>query len=338
MVRPMVIDKKSDLPRVLMPAHKVFETKDLDHAREEVSRYISPYKLSLIGNTESLLDVQYTRASFADLTMNYLRYGSPVEANPGEPEVLFLLQFPLRGSVSVKIGTQEILSTPSLGSVFSPTLPGRFSVEENVAQLMMKIPRRAMESHLAALLDQQLAEPLEFNAGMDFSQRPQGQLRNLINLIVADIEAGSNFLSSSLIAQETRNLILTSMLKLQPSNYSNRLAEPVSPAAPRSVRVAEEYMRSHADHAISIVDLAKIAGVSPRALQIGFRRFRNRTPLEFLRQIRLDRINKELRTDSGNRTIAEIARRWGVTHLGNFSREYTARFNEKPSQTLRRRK
>lgn len=333
----MVLDKKPDSPRPLMVAHKVFETRDVDHAREEVTRCFSPHKLTPIGRDQPF-DAVHNRAPVADIYMNYLRYGTKVELYPGEPEVLFLLQFPLSGSVWLKIGNQEVFSTPELGSVFSPTVPCVFTMNSNAAQLMMKIPREAMENHLVALLDRHLTEPLEFNGAMDFTQKPHAQLRNLMNIIVADIEAGSPFLSSPLIAQETRNLILTSMLKLQPSNYSNRLAEPVSAAAPRSVRVAEDFIRANAHRAVSITELAKVSGVSARALQFGFRRFRNRTPLEFLRQVRLENINKELLTDGGNRTIAQIARRWGVVHLGNFSRDYAAKFNEKPSETFRRRK
>ncbi|MFP5456117.1 MAG: helix-turn-helix domain-containing protein, partial [Alphaproteobacteria bacterium] len=35
-------------------------------------------------------------------------------------------------------------------------------------------------------------------------------------------------------------------------------------------------------------------------------------------------------------TVSELALEWGFTHLGRFSAEYRRRFQELPSETLRR--
>jgi len=35
-------------------------------------------------------------------------------------------------------------------------------------------------------------------------------------------------------------------------------------------------------------------------------------------------------------TVAEVAYRWGFTHLGRFAHDYRARYGEAPSTTLRR--
>ena len=42
-----------------------------------------------------------------------------------------------------------------------------------------------------------------------------------------------------------------------------------------------------------------------------------------------------LRGDRG-KSVADIANRWGLAHLGRFSTQYRRRYGEKPSQTLRR--
>ena len=88
---------------------------------------------------------------------------------------------------------------------------------------------------------------------------------------------------------------------------------------------------------ITLTDLTGIAGVSTRALQTSFRRFRNTTPMAYLRAIRLELA----RTDLANAgwqgsSVAAVANAVGFGNLGRFARDYQARFGELPSHTLHR--
>ena len=76
--------------------------------------------------------------------------------------------------------------------------------------------------------------------------------------------------------------------------------------------------------------------LSARALQIGFRRFRNTTPMGYPRAVRLALARTELaRGGQGARSVAAVANALEFAHLGRFARDYKARFGEPPSQTLR---
>jgi AraC-like DNA-binding protein len=61
--------------------------------------------------------------------------------------------------------------------------------------------------------------------------------------------------------------------------------------------------------------------------------------MNHLRNERLRRVREDLTgSDRARRpTIAEVAYRWGFTHLGRFAHDYRARYGESPSITLRRR-
>ena len=74
--------------------------------------------------------------------------------------------------------------------------------------------------------------------------------------------------------------------------------------------------------------------LSARALQIGFRRVRNTTPMGYLRAVRLALARTEL-ARGGARSVAAVANALEFAHLGRFARDYKARFGEPPSQTLR---
>jgi transcriptional regulator GlxA family with amidase domain len=58
--------------------------------------------------------------------------------------------------------------------------------------------------------------------------------------------------------------------------------------------------------------------------------------MAYLRRVRLARAHAGLRdADPGRHTVAEIAGRWGFTHLGRFAEAYRERYGRPPSETLR---
>ncbi|MNG18294.1 Regulatory protein PchR [compost metagenome] len=99
----------------------------------------------------------------------------------------------------------------------------------------------------------------------------------------------------------------------------------------------ERYIEEHAHEAISIVEMAEHVGVSSRSLFAGFRRFRNTSPMLYLKEVRLRRVHEELQQGSaGSTTVTAVAFRWGFSHLGHFTTDYKRRFGESPSETLAR--
>jgi AraC-like DNA-binding protein len=81
--------------------------------------------------------------------------------------------------------------------------------------------------------------------------------------------------------------------------------------------------------------LAEATGISIRSLQYGFRRFRNITPLAYLREVRLEAAQAELSSPLNMLSIKDVALKWGFTHMGHFAARYRAAYGETPSQTAR---
>ena len=105
-----------------------------------------------------------------------------------------------------------------------------------------------------------------------------------------------------------------------------------------AVRNAEEYIESHAADAISVSDIARAADVSVGTLQECFKRHVGLTPMTYLRDVRLDRVHRALRSaDPGAAvTVTEAALSCGFGHLPRFAAAYHRRFGQLPSETLRR--
>ena len=105
---------------------------------------------------------------------------------------------------------------------------------------------------------------------------------------------------------------------------------------PRGVRRALDAMRGNPGREWSVTELAAAAGLSSRTLQRQFRVFLGKTPHAALRDIRFENARRELLQGVPDSKVMDIAQRCGFPHFGRFSVEYRRRFDETPSQTLKR--
>ena len=106
---------------------------------------------------------------------------------------------------------------------------------------------------------------------------------------------------------------------------------------PATLRRAVTYIHAHADAPLTVADLARAAGIGVRALQDTFRQHLDRTPQQYLQQVRLHRAHRELQAadPTTGDTVTTIARRWGFTNAGRFAAQHHAAYGETPAQTLR---
>lgn len=97
------------------------------------------------------------------------------------------------------------------------------------------------------------------------------------------------------------------------------------------------YIAEHPEQDITMETLVEQSGVSSRSLYAGFQRFRDTTPMAYLKAERLRRAHADLKSaDPATATVTDIATRWNFFHLSRFSGDYRKAFGEAPSATLNR--
>ena len=104
--------------------------------------------------------------------------------------------------------------------------------------------------------------------------------------------------------------------------------------SPYFIKRIEAYIAEHLHEPLSVETLAEHGGVSVRTLFAGFRTYRGTTPMHYLRDLRLERVNEELRSGRVE-SVTDTAYKWGFAHLGRFAQEYKRRYGESPSETRR---
>lgn len=107
-------------------------------------------------------------------------------------------------------------------------------------------------------------------------------------------------------------------------------------AHPATLRRAVAFVEANPDLDLSVADIAAAARVTPRAVQLAYRRHLGTTPMRHLRRVRLDRAHAELRAASpGDTTVTAVAARWGWTRPSRFAADHLAAYGVYPHAILR---
>ena len=84
----------------------------------------------------------------------------------------------------------------------------------------------------------------------------------------------------------------------------------------------------------SIHEIANKVNTTPRNLQLIFRKHRNYTPMQFLKERKLHKARLAILNSNGEFLIKRIAYNSGFTNMSSFSKDYRNLFGELPSQTI----
>lgn len=327
---PSGIDSAQPLGRL-----KLFETCDLDEARERVSRLLCPHRIALAGRSTSFY-LRVNHARLDSLSVSYVHYKGNVRIDPGELSQFYLIGLPLSGTTVVTCGEQRVVSKPGMAAIQTPGKAVHVDWGNSCRKMVVKIPRATLERHLADLLGRSLGAPIAFKLGIDTSWGFGASLMGIVGSMVQELDRLSAPLWTQKASRRVEEMLMTALLLGQPHNYSEALNRPVSPAVPYYVGRAEEFMLDNIEKPIALSDIVAASGVSERTLLLGFRRFRDISPMQFLKQRRLEKVREDLQLGGPGDTVTEAAIKWGFLHQGRFAHDYRRRFGETPSETLRK--
>jgi transcriptional regulator GlxA family with amidase domain len=199
------------------------------------------------------------------------------------------------------------------------------------------LPVGLVRRQAALLLNASDVGDIDFDTTIDCRNGAGASLRRVTEFLFSELAQPDSLFANPISAATAEELLVQSILMGLSHNRSILLRRENSAAAPGNIRRAEEFIRAHADQAITVERVARAAGCSVRALQLGFRRFRNTTPMAALRQARLERARDEIARSDGSRSVIDVAARHGFGNAGRFSDIYRQAYGEYPSETLRAR-
>ncbi|WP_210496701.1 AraC family transcriptional regulator [Microvirga antarctica] len=243
-----------------------------------------------------------------------------------------------RGVGQIELNRQGHVFSRTSGILMTSGAPRLLRQSDDCLMTVLILDRGLIASHCAKLLGRDLESDVTFGETLPLDT-PSGQnwLR-LVDYVNAELKQPSSLARTVPAAfQQIQQMVMTGLLYGHSHNYSQALMAPQSPAAPYYVKRAEAYIAANFGEPISLAEIASHAGVSARSLQNGFQNFRGRTPMAFLRAVRLQAAHERLlAADPAVETVTRVARDCGFNHLGEFSTHYKRTFDLTPREALLR--
>ncbi|MGO4102620.1 AraC family transcriptional regulator [Leifsonia sp. YAF41] len=316
--------------------HPVVSSRDLDVARQALSEVYLPVDFPSASASTSL-DMSLNAIKIGRVTVGYLEFGVAMRIQTGEA-ANYHVDIPVAGRARMQAGPRDpVYATPQTAAIFAPGLPVDLDCDDEFAQIALMLPKVELRFELESLLGRNLGTPLEFSMALDLASAAGGTVLQALRLINAASDQADGMLQHPLAAHRLEQALVHSLLFAQPHNYSEILRAAPPLAGARAVSEAVELMRARPAHAWTAAELAAASSTSVRSLQQNFRSSLGTSPLQYLRDLRLEEVRKELlAAEPGTATVTQVAARWGFVHLGRFAAAYRKRFAERPSDTLRR--
>jgi AraC-like DNA-binding protein len=321
-------------PEAVLARYEVCRTQDIEEARHWGEKIFCENHLCSLDSKGSL-DARIFYRRLGSIGIGRMSYGGAVTIKPGVLDTFALIQMPIYGEEQIQLGKQHVLCNPRMGTVINAHMPTVINHTPNTEKLIIRIDRSLIERHCQQLLGRTLRNRIEFDSGIPLDTEAGARWLRMVSWVYDSLSVDETL--SPLMAAQLECGLVDMLLTNQPNSYSTEISSEGPSLAPSFVKRVERYIEENAHEPISIVDMAEHAGVSSRSLFTGFRRFRNTSPMLFLKEVRLRRVNEELqRLSCGSDTVTAVAFRWGFGHLGHFTTDYKRRFGESPSETLAR--
>lgn len=246
----------------------------------------------------------------------------------------YLLSFPTgRAWGEVVCGAQVVrMEAGQRGVLISPGSSVTARLADDYEGVQMTVGTRDLAQAFETLSGVPLKGLLVFEPCYAFATSPVAAFHRLLGFVLEELNLDDGVLQSPLVAARHAEALLFRLLLTQPHDHSALLHQQTKPVEPKHVRDVAEFLEANLARPICMAELAALSGMSVRALQAGFRKYRGQSPLEFLRMRRLNRA-RQLLLCRDRSSVSEVALACGFEHFGRFSVHYRAHYGESPSET-----
>ncbi|KQZ66794.1 AraC family transcriptional regulator [Nocardioides sp. Root151] len=323
---------------VVLERFSVLHASDIDAFRASVSQFLTPHRLTPRGAAATALRTDVAVAPLGPLSLVYGHHrGCELDVQLTEQIDYYDVNLSWGGRNRITCGTDEVVVDQQTAGIISPRMQARMQLSNDYRQLHVRFERHALERHLEGMLDELVVAPILFGTAMDLRTPAAASWTRAVRLLVGDLDSGG-LVTQAGGDSSWASFLMTGLLLAQPHNYSSRLESRRQGAhRPAPVKAAVDLIESQPESDLSVERLAFEAGVSARSLQRHFRDHVGVPPRVYVQQVRLARVHDDLlatRPGSGT-TVADVALRWGFSHVPRFAGAYQERYGVPPSVTLR---
>ena len=312
-----------------------FRTTSPDVAMHIGETSFYPHRLRLLGRSKGF-GLTGCVTGVGPITVGDITYETDVALDFGEARASYTVHVPMEGWLESRHRGQQLTSTPMLASVYLPD--GDIAVTRwpgGSRHLSVKIDRVAVDRAVEGLVNGPVNFPIAFNALLPLNSDAAQSWVRLLLMVHRQLADPDSMLRHPAVAIPLAESLIHGLLLVADHPDREALAAQVSPARPAAVRDAMDIIEAGPHLPLTTARLAMQCHVSVRTLQEGFQRHLGMSPMTYVREVRLRRAHRDLRSaDPAHSTVAAIAHRWGFTHLGRFAAAHKMMFGKTPLQAL----
>ena len=336
-VNPVRPRKRSrGIPTALV-GHEIFYTEDLYEASTLIGQALSPNRLTLDEFDSVRFAAGLHGVRLRDVCMMHLDLHVAATLVMDCTGPYYAVHMPMNSQAVCVENGYEFVANTTRAAVTSPGQNVTMRFDHDSPQLIIRIEQEALVRHVTRLLGRRLVRPLVFEPEMDLLTDPAVRWNGALQMLNTEVFHQGSLVQLGHGVGPLEDMIISSLLLVQPSNYYEQLLRPDPKPGSPVVRASLDFIEAHLREPITLTDIARHVNMSARAIQQGFRSELGTTPMAYLRDRRLERAREEL-TDAipaDGITVTDVAVRLGFSHLSYFAQLYRQRWGESPSDTLR---
>lgn len=282
------------------------------------------------------LDFHYTgiRLPQKKVAIGCISYGADVAINIDYLGA-YSISLPLHGRQTLKRRGESHRSDHHCGLIVSNIDQQDLLIEKDCKKLQVVIPEQSVQLVLSHLLAKPIDQPVIFNPQMplDASNFLHLWWKNVQHCLDMRHEY-ARFDGLDLLSADYESFLIKSLLLTQENNYSAQLRQLSQYQLPKSVQRVKSFIHQFAHQDITAADLLMVSGVSRSTLYREFQEALQLSPMDYLKQYRLEQVRHTLQQAKEPVSVSRVATDWGFRHLGRFSQEYREAFGEHPKDTI----
>lgn len=310
----------------------LFNSNDYQTIKDQISHYLCPHQFDVKAVTD--LNTRLNGFSFGQSALYDLKYSAPVAITLDEDSPYYLFRITLEGQCKVEYAQNKVVQSVGIMTVTHPHTKSRIMTNHHCRNIILKLSKQEVETQLFKMLGYRSTEAVIFNSGMSCTDEGLSAIVETLNYLC---HAYYNIQNWSFISESfTAYLIELILLKL-PNNYSLKLNERRQQVLPNYMKKAQKYIQQHLRDNITLAELSQFCAVSTRTLQKGFNQYFQQTPIEYIRDLRVELVHQALLNSHEYETVSDILLENGIQSFGHFSTIYKKRYGCLPSQTLKMR-
>ena len=330
------MERHDPTARDFLSRHALIRTDDPERMREVLFDVYEARRFDVHRDRGNFL-ARANRIQFERIGFDYCAYGAEVEV--GFPPVGSLRQqICLSGAGETVVAGRSMSVSPAQTIVIPAGEPVNVRFNPSYRQLVLRVDADALRRKLEIIVGRDVRGAIEVGALASFRSPKLRSLRRLASFFADEANHQGAHFPMPFVA-EFEEALLVAFLYGHDHNFSQWLEGEPLLASSRQFETAEDYIVAHWREPITIESIAAATGISGRSLFRIFKQSKGRSPMSFLKDIRLSKAHELLSRAEGDSSVMEVALACGFQSHSHFAREYRIKFGQMPSETpLRARK